>query len=46
MWLFTHSGLDKWPKGNLVIIEEFRKDARNDDNDISNKNYKLQKLAF
>lgn len=41
MWLFIYFGLDKWLKGNLVIIEEFRKDVRNDDNDISNKNYKF-----
>lgn len=40
---FFHSGLDKPQKRNLGIREEFRKDVRNDDNDISNKNYKLQK---
>lgn len=46
VWLSTHSGLDEPQKRNLGIIEEFKGDARNDDNDISNKNYELQKQLF
>lgn len=46
MWTSTYFGLNKPQKRNFCVIEEFKKDVRSDDNDISNQNYKVSKKTL